>query len=114
MFEKVLLVLSAALIVLAVSGYYYLADEAGWIRVAVLVAGLLAALFSFFRSEKGQNLWFFLQEARTEVRMVVWPTSKETMQMTMVVFVVVLVVGLMLWVFDYFLLASVEYLTGAG
>jgi len=114
MFEKVLLSLSAVFVASAVGGYYYLANESGWVRVAILVVGLLAALVSFFRSEKGQNLWGFLQEARAEVRMVVWPTSKETIQMTMIVFVVVLIVGFMLWVFDFFLLASVQYLTGAG
>ena len=114
MFEKVLLALSAVFVATAVGGYYYLENESGWVRAAILFVGLVAAVIAFFLSDKGKNLWVFLQEARSEVRMVVWPTSKETMQMTMVVFVVVVAVGLMLWVFDFFLLASVEYLTGAG
>ena len=114
MLDKVLQVLSLVFLAAAIGGFYYLGDESALIRAAVLGGGLLAAVFAFFRTDRGLQLWGFLQEARNEVRMVVWPTGKETMQMTMVVFVVVLAVGVMLWIFDFVLLTSVEYLTGAG
>ena len=38
--------------------------------------------------------------ARAEVRKVVWPTRQETMQTTLVVMVMVVVVGIFLWLLD--------------
>ena len=49
-----------------------------------------------------------------EVRKVVWPTRQETIQTTLVVFAMVLVMGVVLWLFDMLLMATVKALTGQG
>jgi len=42
----------------------------------------------------------FLRDARAEIRRVVWPTPKETRNLTLVVLVLSLVLGLLMWFFD--------------
>ena len=52
--------------------------------------------------------------ANTEVRRVVWPSRTETLQTTLAVLVVVLLVGIFLWLLDMLLLWAVQLLTGQG
>jgi preprotein translocase subunit SecE len=56
----------------------------------------------------------FVVEAQIEVRKVVWPTRAETLQATLAVVVMVVVLGVMLWMFDMLLLKVVRMLTGQG
>jgi preprotein translocase subunit SecE len=77
--------------------------------VAVAVAGFIAA-----QSEVGRNAVAFTRGAVVEVRKVVWPTRKETVQTTMMVMAMVVLVGIILWVFDWILTWGVQLLTGQG
>ena len=49
-----------------------------------------------------------------EVRKVVWPTRAETLQTTLAVLLMVLLVGIFLWLLDMFLLWAIQILTGQG
>jgi preprotein translocase subunit SecE len=49
-----------------------------------------------------------------ELRKVVWPTRKDTVQITLVVVAMVVFVALFLWIIDWGLLAAVKALTGQG
>jgi preprotein translocase subunit SecE len=60
----------------------------------------------------GKAAWEFRREAIIEVRKVVWPTRKETVQTTMVVLVVVIIMAILLWALDSMLAWAVRYLTG--
>ena len=84
------------------------------IRVIALVVMVLAALFVVYQTEMGRAAWGVISEARTEVRKVVFPTGKETVQTTAVVFAVVFLVAVFLWALDSMLLWSVKLLTGQG
>jgi preprotein translocase subunit SecE len=42
----------------------------------------------------------FLRDARAEIRRVVWPTPRETRNLTLVVLVLSAVLGLLMWLFD--------------
>ena len=66
-------------------------------------AGVLVAAFAVgiaLQTEKGAWAWNLAQEARVEVRKVVWPTTQETTQTTLIVVGVVILVALMLWALD--------------
>lgn len=62
----------------------------------------------------GRVLWQFASDARMEVRKVVWPSRQETLQTTLIVIVMVLIVGIILWLFDMVLMAILRALTGQG
>ena len=69
-------------------------------RVAIFVGSLgLAALIAWM-SEPGRRTIAFAHESYNEVKRVVWPTRKETLQMTGIVFAFVAIMGLFLWVLD--------------
>ena len=67
---------------------------------------LIAAIALFFTSFAGRRLISFGKDATKELKKVVWPTRKEASQITLYVFVFVLVMAIFLWGVD----KSLEYL----
>ena len=54
----------------------------------------------------------YLEDVQAETRKVVWPTRKDTMQTTVVVFGMVVAVSLFLWVVDALLALMVQWVIG--
>jgi preprotein translocase subunit SecE len=100
MIDKAKLAAAVALVALGVWGYYWLADTALVLRILAVVAGLLAAGAVAWWSEPGKQFALFAGESVAEVKKVVWPTRKETMQTTVAVFGFVVVMALFLWMTD--------------
>ncbi|GHA78321.1 hypothetical protein GCM10009007_19220 [Formosimonas limnophila] len=69
-------------------------------KPVILAVGFILAIVSFFVSPTGKTFMVFSQESFREARKVVWPTRKEVLQMTGVVFAFVVVVGLFVWAVD--------------
>ncbi len=78
---------------------YYAAIEPLYRALAGLVIAGVALAISL-RTEKGAWVWDLAKEARVEVRKVVWPTTQETTQTTLIVVAVVIFVALVLWALD--------------
>lgn len=98
--DKAKLFAVAALVVAAVAGFYFLAKQGVYVQWGVLLVGLLAAAGVFLISEPGRQFVAFARDAWREVRKVVWPTRKETLQMTAYVFAFVVIMALFLWFTD--------------
>ena len=114
MADKVKQLLFVVLLASGFIGYYLLADQAQLVRVGVVLGASVVALAVGASTLPGQEVWEFLKDARAETRKVVWPTRKETTQMTIIVFVVVVLASLLLWAFDWGLSLSVKALLGTG
>ena len=96
------------------AGFYFYADHSLLLRVvAILVIGGVA-LFVASTTSSGRLAMGFVRDARTEVRKVVWPTRKETIQTTMIVLGAVCVVALFLWGVDAILAVATRALLGNG
>jgi len=100
MIDKVKLAAAAVLVALGVWGYYWLGDAALVLRVLAVIAGLLAAGAVAWWSEPGKQFAVFAGESVAEVKKVVWPTRKETLQTTAAVFAFVVVMAVFLWISD--------------
>ena len=100
MIDKVKLAAAVVLVGVGVWGYYWLADSALVLRILAVVAGLIAAGFVAWWSEPGRQFAVFAGESYEEVKKVVWPTRKETMQTTGAVFAFVVVMAVFLWISD--------------
>jgi preprotein translocase subunit SecE len=98
--DKAKMAASAVLVVAALAGFYLLSKQGQIVQWATLVVGLAAAVALFFSSESGRQLVAFGRDAWREVKKVVWPTRKESMQMTAYVFAFVVVMALFLWLTD--------------
>jgi len=100
MADKIKLALAALLVVAGIAGYYLLAANSFVLRLLAVVAGIVAGIAVAWTSALGQQFIEFAREALGEVRKVVWPTRKETMQTTAAVFAFVVVMAVFLWVSD--------------
>ena len=108
------LVLAVAFLVGGIVGYYYYEDESILLRVAGVLAGVVMAAVLAMLTDKGRELWRFIQGSRIELRKVIWPTRQETLQTTLTVFVFVLILSIFFWGLDFFLLWATRLLTGQG
>jgi len=108
--------LGAALLLLAAAivAFYRFDDQLLVVRVLGLLAAAGVSVFIAAQSTSGRNIISFISGAKAEVRKVVWPTRAETMQTTMAVMLMVLLVGIFLWLLDMVLLWAIQILTGQG
>ncbi len=111
-FDVVKQVISIIFVVAGVAAFYHFSEFPLLYRVLGLIAVVAAALGAMLTTALGQNIWNFMLESKQEVRRVVWPTREETFRTTLMVFVMVFVVGLVLWCLDMFLFWGIRILTG--
>ena len=98
--DKAKLAAAGVLVVGGVVAFYLLGKQDLWMRVAVLLVLLAAAVATFFTAEAGKQLIAFGRDSVREVKKVVWPTRKEAIQMTGYVFAFVVVMALFLFLTD--------------
>jgi len=110
--DRIKLAIAVLALAAGIGGYYYLGDKSLLVRVLVLFGALAVTVAIAMQTVPGRATWEFTKEARQELRKVVWPTRKETTQMTLVVVAMVVLVSLFLWIVDWGLLAAVKALTG--
>ena len=106
--------LALALLVAGVSGFYWYADHSLLMRVLALLGVTGLSVFIASQTARGRAIVGFIGGTRSEVRKVVWPTRAETTQTTMAVLFVVVLMGVVLWLMDMFLLWAIRLLTGQG
>lgn len=100
MIDKVKLVAAFAVVVAGIAGFYYFDEMSVLLRAGMVIVGVLAGAAIALTSAQGQAAWEFAKGARLELRKVVWPTRRETIQGTGIVLLMVVVVGLYLWLLD--------------
>ena len=96
--------MTAVLVLLAgVVGFYYFEEESQLLRVLGMLTVAVIAFLIAATSDVGRRSLGFVKDARVEVRKVVWPTRQETVQTTIAVLFMVILVAIMLWLFDMLL-----------
>ena len=112
--DTVKLIVALGVLTAGVAGFYLFEEYSQLVRVLGLLGTVAVAVFIAMQTVAGRNIWKFASDARTEVRKVVWPTRQETIQTTLIVMFVVLLMGIFLWLVDMLLLTIVKALTGQG
>jgi preprotein translocase subunit SecE len=69
-------------------------------RVGILIGGIALGILIAWFSPPGKRFLAFAREAYDETRRVVWPTRKETVNMTGIVFALVVVMAIFLFIVD--------------
>lgn len=95
--DKIKVALAVCAVLAGVVGFYVLAGQQTLLRAAALVGGLVVAALVLWTAEPGRNFLAFAREAVRETKKVVWPTRKEALQITGVVFGFVVVMAIFLW-----------------
>ena len=113
-FDSIKLGAAVLLLAAAIVAFYRFDDQLLVVRVLGLLAAAGVSVFIAAQSTSGRNIISFISSSKAEVRKVVWPTRAETMQTTMAVMLMVLLVGIFLWLLDMVLLWAIQILTGQG
>jgi preprotein translocase subunit SecE len=115
MVDSMLLMISVAMLIGGIWAYYFYQELAITpVRVAGLIGVTLVAAWVAAQSTQGAALFRFFKEADIERRKVVWPTHQETLQTSLMVIVVTIIISLFLAGVDWLLGAVVRSLLGGG
>ena len=101
-------------VVAGVYGFYHFAESALALRMLIVLAGLVAASGVAYASTPGKDFVQFARESVAEGKKVAWPTRKETIQMTLIVFAFAIVMSIFLAGVDAVIGALISWLTKRG
>ncbi len=110
--DTVKLLVAVGVLIAAIWGFYHYEHSSQLLRVGGLVGAAVVAALIALQTTAGRGFWTFAADSRTEVRKVVWPTRQETIQTTLLVFGMVLIMAIMLWLVDMLLMWIVRLVTG--
>lgn len=117
--DTVKLALAVVLLLAGIAAFYYFESWQGepvslLLRVVGLLAIVAVAAVTAFSSQAGKRLLGFMKDSRLEVRKMVWPTRAETIQTTLMVMVIVVILSIFLWGVDSLLGWGVKVLLGGN
>jgi preprotein translocase subunit SecE len=112
--DAVKLVAAAGIVAAGIAAFYYFGNLPIWLRWIIVLATLAGGALVSLQSSQGRQFWQFVQSSRVELRKIVWPNRQETLQVTLLVFVMVTVMGLFFWALDLSLGSLTRWLTGQG
>jgi len=111
--NTLLLALAMVLLLAGVGAYYWFQDLAITpVRVVGLIVVAAIASFIAAQSDSGGAFFRFLKESDIERRKVVWPTHQETLQTSIMVIIVIILISLFLAGVDWMLGAAVRTMVG--
>ena len=112
--DKAKLVGAVVLALAGIVAFYALGDAPAWQRWLAVIAGLALGAGVLAWSAYGRAIRQFVFESRVELRKIVWPTQRETLMTTVVVFAFVAIGGGFFWLVDLVLAWATRRLTGQG
>lgn len=98
--DLLLVTLATLLAIAGVVGFALLSEEALAIRLGVLGGGLVLAVIIAWCSPSGKRFLNYGQQSWEELRRVVWPTRKETLNTTGLVMAFVVIIAFFLFICD--------------
>ncbi len=98
--DLVLVTLAVLAAVAGVLGFTFLTEQPMLARVGVLIGGLLLALVIAWFSQSGKRFLAYARESYEETKRVVWPSRKETVTTTGIVFGFVVIMAIFLFLVD--------------
>ena len=97
------LIFSIGVLLLGMFLFYYFDDVRLFYRVLGMLSILVLSGFIGYQSDFGKLVYSYITDSKVELKKVTWPTKQETTQTTLGVIFVVIVVGILLWLFDMLL-----------
>ena len=113
--ERIKIGIAALIAIGGLVAFYWMVDRQPLvIRLVALLGAFALAVVVMWFTEAGKTFAAFARESWEEAKRVVWPTRKETLQTTGVVFAFVFVMAVFLWIVDAGLLWITQRLLGQG
>lgn len=105
-------VLAAVAVIAGLYGFYHFDQSPTVVRVVCVLGGLIVAIAASWTTGQGTRFRTFALQSVEETKKVVWPSRKETLQTTGIVFAFCVVTAIFLWIVDASLLYLVQLLMG--
>jgi preprotein translocase subunit SecE len=98
--DRLKIALAVISVIAGLAGFYTLSQQPLVLRIGAVLAGLVVAVGIASTSEPGKRFFAFGRESINETKKVVWPSRKETIQTTAVVFGFVTIMAISIWGID--------------
>lgn len=112
--DLIKLLVSPVLVIIGIVGFYYFNDLQFLYRVLALFVIVSVSIGIMFTTAKGHAVWHFILDSKQEFKRIVWPTRDEAIRTTLLVFVMVSLVGFVLWFLDMLFFSVVQFLMTQG
>jgi preprotein translocase subunit SecE len=112
--NKTYLIAAIGVLVVGMILFYYFSDIRLFYRVVGMIAVLILSGYIGYQSDFGKLVYSYVTDSKIELKKVTWPTKQETTQTTLGVIFVVIVVGIILWLFDMLLGWAIGTLYGVA
>ena len=104
--------LSLILLLGGIVMFYYFIDVRLFYRVLGLLFILIVSSLILYQTSFGKTVYAYVIDSKVELKKVSWPTKQETTQTALGVIVIVVIIGILLWLFDMLLSWSIGTLYG--
>jgi preprotein translocase subunit SecE len=98
--DLVLVSLAVVAVLAGVLGFSFLSQQPLLTRVGILIGGVVLGVVIAWFSAPGRRFLGFSRESYDETRRVTWPSRKETLSTTGIVFAFVVIMALFLFLVD--------------
>jgi preprotein translocase subunit SecE len=112
--NKTYLIAAIGVLIMGMILFYYFSDIRLFYRVVGMIAVLILSGYIGYQSDFGKLVYSYITDSKIELKKVTWPTKQETTQTTLGVIFVVIVVGILLWLFDMLLGWAIGTLYGVA
>ena len=112
--NKSYLMLSIGVLITGMILFYYYSDVRLFYRVVGMISVVIFSAFIAYQSDFGKLVYSYVTDSRVELKKVTWPTKQETTQTTLGVIFIVIIVGILLWLFDMLLGWAIGTLYGVA
>ena len=112
--SKSYLILSIGVLIAGMILFYYYSDVRLFYRVVGMISVVIFSAFIAYQSDFGKLVYSYVTDSKVELKKVTWPTKQETTQTTLGVIFVVIIVGILLWLFDMLLGWAIGTLYGVA
>src|SRR3981081_3428878 len=114
MAERIKIAIAALIAIGGLVAFYWLGERPLVLRLGAMLGAFALAVVIMWFTVAGRTFAAFARESWEEAKRVVWPSRKETLQTTGVVFAFVFVMAMFLWGVDASLLWITHRLLGHG
>ena len=108
------LIIAIGVMISGIVLFYYFSDIRLFYRVLGMISVLILSGYIGYQSDFGKLVYSYITDSKVELKKVTWPTKQETTQTTLGVIVVVIIVGILLWLFDMLLSWAIGTLYGVA
>ena len=112
--DKIQIAIAGLLVIVGVVLFSVLSDKPTIARLGAMFGCFIVAGVIAWFTGPGREFIQYTKESIEEAKKVIWPTRKETLQSTGVIFVFVFIMALFLWVVDWSLTLGITKLIGGA